>query len=85
MQGVGNPPLHRAACGDQRLCRDEPTKDARPPIVRAEPSKEIEIERLEVEAAEEAVELGHAAELARQFGHPSRRMWVRRRLDTYTL
>ena len=85
MQGVGNPPLHRPARCDQRLGRDEATEDARPAVVRAEAAKEIQIEGLEVEPPQEAVELGHTAELARQFGDPEDGMWGRRSLDTYTL
>ena len=75
MERVRDPPLHRAACGDQRLGCHEAAEDAWPAVVRAEATKEIEVERLEIEPLEEAVEFGHVAELARQFDR-RRRMYA---------
>ena len=85
MQRMGDPPFHRPARGDQRLGGNEAAEDARSPVVRAEAPKEVEIEGLEVEPLEKTSELGHAAELARQFALRLDGMWGHRSLDTYTL
>ena len=55
----------RPACRNERLRGHEAAENSRAAIVGAESTKEIGIERLQVEPLEKAVEVGHPGELAR--------------------
>ena len=47
----------RPARRDERLCSNEAAENSRAPIVGTESAKEIDIERLQIEALEKAAEV----------------------------
>jgi hypothetical protein len=63
---VRDAPLDRAAGRDEGLCGDQASKDAGPAVTWAETAVEIDVEGLDVEAFEEAGEVGHPGEVARR-------------------
>lgn len=56
MERVRDPPVDRATRRDERLRRDEPPEDSGASVVRAEPAEEVDVEKLEIEPIQEAVE-----------------------------
>ena len=58
--------LDRSARCDERLRSDQAAENPRPTVVGTESTKEIAIEKLQIEALEKAGEVGHPGELARQ-------------------
>ena len=54
---MGGTAFDRAAGRDERLRGNEAAEDSRATVVRAESAKEIDIEQLQVEALEKAVQV----------------------------
>ena len=58
MQRVGNPPFDGARGGHQRLADDLPAEDAAAAEIGRLPAKEVQLELLEVELADEPLQSG---------------------------